>query len=42
MRFLSHVVSGKGIAVDPVKVEAIQDWDIPKNATIVRSLLGLV
>ena len=27
VRFLGHVVSGNGIAVDPAKVAAIQDWD---------------
>ena len=41
VRFLGHVLSRKGIAVDPAKVAAIQDWDRPKNATDVRSFLGL-
>ena len=41
MRFLSHVVSEQGIAVDPTKVAAIQDWVRPKNVTDVRSFLGL-
>ena len=41
MRFLGHVVSKEGIAVDPAKVVAIQDWKVPKNATEVRSFLGL-
>ena len=41
VRFLGHVVSKEGIAVDPAKVVAIQDWKVPKNATKVRSLLGL-
>ena len=30
---LWHVVSKEGIAVDPAKVVAIQDWKVPKNAT---------
>ena len=41
VRFLGHVVSKEGIAVDPAKVVAIQDWKTPKNATEVRSFLGL-
>ena len=41
MRFLGHVVSKEGIAVDPAKVVVVQDWHIPKNATEVRSFLGL-
>ena len=41
VRFLGHVVSKEGIAVDPAKVVALQDWKIPKNETEVRSFLGL-
>ena len=41
MRFLGHVVSENGIAVDPAKVATVQDWSTPKNATDVRSFLGL-
>ena len=41
MRFLGHIVFGNGIAVDPAKVAAIQDWGRPKNATDVQSFLGL-
>jgi len=40
--FLGHVVSGNGVAVDPAKVVAIQDWDRPKNAMDAWSFLGLV
>ena len=39
--FLSHVISGKGIAVDPLKVEAIRNWPQPKTVNEVRSFLGL-
>ena len=41
MKFLGHIVSGKGLSVDPSKVEAIQNWQTPKNVTEVRSFLGL-
>ncbi|XP_073133323.1 uncharacterized protein [Henckelia pumila] len=39
--FLGHIVSKEGIAVDPSKVEAVQNWGIPKNASEIRSFLAL-
>ncbi|KAL8134287.1 hypothetical protein AgCh_009360 [Apium graveolens] len=39
--FLGHVVSGRGIELDPAKVEAITNWPRPSNVTEVRSFLGL-
>ena len=39
--FLGHVVSGDGIFVDPRKVEAIVNWEQPKNVWEIRSFLGL-
>ncbi|XP_073120840.1 uncharacterized protein [Henckelia pumila] len=39
--FLGHLVSAKGIVVDPSKIEAIKNWVTPKNATEIRSFLGL-
>ncbi|KAA0040646.1 DNA/RNA polymerases superfamily protein [Cucumis melo var. makuwa] len=39
--FLGHVVSAKGVSVDPQKVEAIVNWERPISATKVRSFLGL-
>ena len=41
MQFLGHVILGDGVSVDPTKIEAIQKWEQPKNATEVRSFLGL-
>jgi len=41
VRFLGHVVSAQGISVDPAKVAAVQDWRRPRNATDIRSFLGL-
>ena len=41
VEFLGHVVSAKGISVDPQKIEAIVDWKPPTNVTEVRSFLGL-
>ncbi|CAN1154462.1 Transposon Ty3-I Gag-Pol polyprotein [Linum perenne] len=39
--FLGHVISGKGVEVDPKKIEAIVNWVPPKNVPEVRSFLGL-
>ncbi|XP_073024371.1 uncharacterized protein [Primulina eburnea] len=39
--FLGHVISRTGVSVDPRKVEAITEWPRPKNATDIRSFLGL-
>jgi hypothetical protein len=38
---LGHIISGKGISVDPEKVKAIIEWPVPKNAHEVRSIMGL-
>ena len=40
--FLGHIVSAKGIRVDPVKIEAMVNWKPPRSVTEVRSFLGLV
>ncbi|XP_074326608.1 putative mitochondrial protein AtMg00860 [Apium graveolens] len=39
--FLGHIVSGRGVELDPAKVEAITNWPRPSNVTEVRSFLGL-
>ncbi|CAL2229372.1 unnamed protein product [Prunus armeniaca] len=39
--FLGHVISAKGIYVDPQKVEAMVNWPRPTSVTEVRSFLGL-
>ncbi|XP_039034121.1 uncharacterized protein LOC120170212, partial [Hibiscus syriacus] len=39
--FLGHVISAVGIRVDPQKVKAIMDWEVPKNVSEVWSFLGL-
>ena len=39
--FLGHVISKNGIVVDPTKVEAVSQWKAPKNASEIRSFLGL-
>jgi hypothetical protein len=42
IHYLGHIISGKGIFVDPEKVNAIMEWLVPKNAHEVRSFMGLV
>ena len=39
--YLGHVVSQAGIATDPSKIEVIRDWPTPKDASDVRSGLGM-
>ena len=39
--FLGHIVSGKGVAVDPSKVAAVTEWNSPKTVKEIRSFLGL-
>ncbi|KAE8716293.1 Detected protein of unknown function [Hibiscus syriacus] len=40
--FLGHVISADEIRMDPQKVKAIMDWEVPKNVSKVQSFLGLV
>ncbi|CAA0818854.1 Uncharacterized mitochondrial protein AtMg00860, partial [Striga hermonthica] len=39
--FLGHIVTARGIEVDPSKIEALSKWDTPRSAADVRSFLGL-
>ena len=39
--YLGHVISGKGIAVNPERVQAVLDWTQPESVKQVRSFLGL-
>lgn len=39
--FLGHIVSKKGISVDPSKITAVSEWPKPRNVTDIRSFLGL-
>jgi hypothetical protein len=41
IQFLGHVLSAKGIAVDPSKFKDILDWNSPTTVHQVRSFLGL-
>ena len=39
--FLGHVISSRGIEVDPRKIEAVLKWESPTNVSEIRSFLGL-
>ena len=39
--FLGYVVSGKGLAMDQSKVEAVRSWPLPTTVSEVRSFHGL-
>jgi hypothetical protein len=39
--FLGHVISSKGISMEPSKVRDVLDWESPKSVHQVRSFLGL-
>jgi hypothetical protein len=41
MRCLGHVVNAAGIAIDPSKMKAIQDWPLPATCKDLASFLGL-
>ncbi|WVZ75692.1 hypothetical protein U9M48_023727 [Paspalum notatum var. saurae] len=40
--FLGHILSAKGVAVDPSKVEDVLNWKQPQTMTEIRSFLSLV
>src|SRR6266508_2058219 len=39
--FLGHILSAKGIVVDPSKVQEVLEWKAPSSVTKIRSFLGL-
>ncbi|XP_059638602.1 uncharacterized protein LOC132280859 [Cornus florida] len=41
VKFLGHVVSEGGVSVDPSNIEAVLNWEQPKNAFKIQSFLGL-
>jgi hypothetical protein len=41
IHYLGHIISGEGIVVDPMKVEAIMEWTAPMNMQEVCSFMGL-
>ena len=39
-KFLGLIITTEGMRMDPVKVQAIRDWDTPSNVVQVQSFLG--
>lgn len=39
--YLGHIMSGKGVSVDPVKIQVIKDWLVPTTLKALRGFLGL-
>jgi hypothetical protein len=40
--FLGHVISGKGVAIDPEKVKVVVEWTRPTSVFEIQSFLGLI
>jgi hypothetical protein len=40
--FLGHIIKRDGLVVDPKKVEAILDWNAPKDVRGIKSFIGMV
>jgi len=39
--FLGHILTAKGVAIDPAKIEAVKEWEQPHNVTDIWSILRL-
>jgi lysozyme family protein len=41
VEYLGHIVGKDGVHVDPKKIEAMQDWPLPKTLKRLHGFLGL-
>ena len=42
VKYLGHIVSADGVAVDPSKYQVVEDWPVPNNLKEVQSFLGFL
>ena len=42
VEYLGHFISAREVAIDPKKIEVVQQWPTPKNVTQLRGYLGLI
>ena len=42
IKFLGHIIDGKGIHIDPEKVKAINNYPQPTNVTELQRLMGML
>lgn len=40
-KYLGHVISEEGVALDPDKVRVVKEWSTPTNRVEIRSFIGL-
>ena len=42
IKYLGHILTPKGIKINPAKIDIIRNYPVPKNVTQLRAYLGLV